>query len=138
MDSVTVLHFKFSFDGILLPFFITVTRYIDYRIIHLSNFSSPSYYPFQAFINNNAWWGGRKNSQGLFEIGGETSYPRGQSLTVEMIQLGGHVVTKAVEDRLKAARNGVKFMVEKNGNWEQLCILTIKRGITMSCAVNLR
>ena len=55
-----------------------------------------------------------------------------------MIQYGNtHAVTRAIEIQLKAAGNGVKFLVEKNGKWEELCILAIKQGSTMSCTANM-
>ena len=119
----------------------TFTRYnySDCKILNLLNLFSPSYYPFQAFTNKNSWWGGRKNSEGVFEIGGETRYPTGQTLTVEMIQNGNtHAVTQVIENLLKASGNSVKLLVEKNGKWDELCILKIKQGITMSCTAKFR
>ena len=109
--------------------------------VNLFNIFSPSYYPSQAFINNYAWWGGRKNSEGIFEIGGLAQIPSEGEITVKMNQFGTHVVTEAIQNHMEAEGKGVKFMVERNGNWDELCTLKIegKEGLvtTMSCTANL-
>ena len=58
-----------------------------------------------------------------------------------MNQFGGHVVTEAIQNQMEVKGKGVKFMVERHGNWDEICTLKteVKEGSVtkMSCTANL-
>ena len=113
----------------------------SYTVTNISNlFSKKDYLPYNAFVDNDALWGGRK-SQGIFEIGGSAQIPSEGEIMVQVNQRGGHVVDETTQDKLKEEGNGVKFMVERNGNWDELCTLEINVAVglinAMSCTANL-
>ena len=99
----------------------------SFVVINIYNLSSRQYQPFKAFNNNDGFWGGRKKD-GVFFIGGETPFPSGHTLLVELFHVD---LTKAAED--------VKFMVENEGVWEEKCTMEVKRNnpLAIICEIPL-